>query len=54
MGYVDNMAAQTLSDLTGYAAKYIVGKPRLTGVLIHPEARRALSLTTAELIGGGR
>jgi zinc protease len=54
MGYVDNMAAQTLSDLTGYAAKYIVGKPRITGVLIHPEARRSLNLTTAELIGGGR
>ncbi|CAN5684603.1 hypothetical protein BH23GEM1_BH23GEM1_00820 [soil metagenome] len=54
MGYVDNMAAQTLSDLTGYAGKYIVGKPRITGVLIHPEARRALALTTAELIGGGR
>jgi len=54
MGYVDNMAAQTLADLTGYAGKYIVGRPRITGVLIHPEARRALNLTTAELIGGGR
>ncbi|MEX0908196.1 MAG: pitrilysin family protein [Gemmatimonadaceae bacterium] len=54
MGYVDNMAAQTLSDLTEYGGKYIVGKPRITGVLIHPEARRSLNLTTAELIGGGR
>jgi zinc protease len=54
MGYVDNMAEQTLADLTGYAGKYIVGKPRITGILIHPDARRALSLTTQELIGGGR
>ena len=54
MGYVDNMAAQTLADLTGYAGKYIVGKPRITGVLIDPDSRRSLNLTTAELIGGGR
>jgi len=54
MGYVDNMAAQTVTDLTRYAAKYIVGKPRITGVLIAPDARRSLGLTTAELIGGGR
>lgn len=54
MGYVDNMAAQTVTDLTGYASKYIVGKPRITGILIHPEARRSLGLTTGELIGGGR
>ena len=54
MGYVDNMAAQTLADLTGYASKYIVGKPRITGVLIDPTSRRSLNLTTAELIGGGR
>ena len=54
MGYVDNMAAQTLADLTGYASKYIVGKPRITGVLIDPASRRSLNLTTAELIGGGR
>ncbi|HUR91769.1 MAG TPA: pitrilysin family protein [Gemmatimonadaceae bacterium] len=54
MGYVDNMAAQTVADLTGYAAKYIVGKPRITGVLIHPDARRSLGLTTAELARGAR
>ena len=54
MGYVDNMAAQTIGDLTGYAAKYIVGKPRITGVLIHPDARRTLGLTTTELMGGAR
>ena len=49
MGYVDNMAKQTPEDLRRYAARYIVGKPRVTGVLISPEDRRALNLTDAEL-----
>jgi zinc protease len=50
MGYVDNMAKQTPEDLRRYAARYIVGKPRVTGVLISPEDRRALNLTDAELV----
>lgn len=54
MGYVDNMAAQSVTDLIGYAGKYIVGKPRITGILISPDARRTLGLTTAELTGAGR
>jgi zinc protease len=49
MGYVDNMAHQTTADLRAYASKYIVGKPRITGVLIDPASRRQLGLTTAEL-----
>ena len=55
MGYVDEMAKQTPADLQGYAKKYIVGKPRVTGVLISPESRRALGLTekdVAERKGG--
>lgn len=52
MGYVDNMAQQTISDLRGYAAKYIVGKRRITGVLIDPAARRQIALTKDELIKG--
>ncbi len=52
MGYVDNMAKQSVSDLRAYARKYIVGKPRVTGVLIHPEARKALGLTERDLAGG--
>src|SRR5215831_2421644 len=48
-GYVDNMAKQRPSDLAAYAAKYIVGKPHVTGVLISPGARRALSLTASDL-----
>ena len=50
-GYVDTMAKQTPDDLRRYAAKYIVGRPRVTGVLLAPETRRALQLTENELVG---
>jgi zinc protease len=55
IGYVDNMAKQTPENLRAYAAKYIVGKPRITGVLLSPQARRSTGVTEAELvrIGGG-
>lgn len=53
MGYVDNMAKQTVTDLRSYATKYIVGKPRITGVLIDPASRRQLGLTTQELATRG-
>jgi zinc protease len=53
MGYVDNMARQTTADLRAYATKYIVGKPRITGVLIDPASRRQLGLTTNELASRG-
>ena len=52
-GYVDTMARQTPQDLQRYAARYIVGKPRVTGVLLSPETRRAIRLTEAELTAGG-
>jgi zinc protease len=51
MGYVDNMASQTATDLKSYADRYIVGKPRVTGVLISPQDRRAIGLTDAQLLG---
>jgi hypothetical protein len=47
------MAKQRPADLAAYAAKYIVGKPHVTGVLISPAARRSLNLTTADLIEPG-
>jgi zinc protease len=50
-GYVDNMAAQTPKDLAAYARRYIVGKPRVTGIVISPEDRRAIGLSEAELKG---
>jgi hypothetical protein len=49
MGYVDNMAGQTLSNMQAYARKYIVGKPHITGVLISPEGRQHIGLTASEL-----
>jgi zinc protease len=49
MGYVDEMAKQTPADLQSYARKYIVGKPRVTGVLISPESRRSIGLTESEV-----
>jgi zinc protease len=49
MGYVETMAKQTPTDLQSYASKYIIGKPHVTGVLLSPEARRALNLTPAQL-----
>ena len=52
-GYVDTMGKQTPQDLQRYAARYIVGKPRVTGVLLSPETRRAIKLTEAELTLGG-
>ncbi|MDB4916074.1 MAG: peptidase domain protein [Gemmatimonadetes bacterium] len=52
-GYVDTMAKQTPDDLRRYASRYIIGKPRVTGVLLSPETRRAIKLTESELAGGG-
>jgi zinc protease len=50
MGYVDNMAAQTLADLRGYASKYIVGKRRIVGVLLPPGVRRQAGLTESDVL----
>jgi zinc protease len=53
MGYVDNMAKQSLTDLRAYATKYIVGKPRVTGVVIPADARQSIALTAADLLPRG-
>jgi zinc protease len=53
MGYVDNMAAQSIADLQAYARRYIVGRPHITGVLISPEARAAIKLSDADLVSRG-
>ena len=50
MGYVDNMAKQSLGDLKHYADTYITAKPRVISILISPEDRKALGLTDAELV----
>jgi len=51
MGYVDNMAKQTPEDLRRYAARYIVGKPHVAGVLLSPRDRSALGLKESEIVG---
>ena len=50
MGYVDNMARAQLTDLRNYAEKYIMGKPRVVGIMISPDDRKALGLTEADLV----
>ncbi len=51
LGYVDNMARQTPADLQRYAARFIIGKPSVTGVLISPADRARLRLTAADVTG---
>ena len=51
MGYVDNMARQTPADLQHYAARFIVGKPSVTGVLISKSGRARIKLTEADVVG---
>lgn len=50
LGYVDNMARQTPDDLRRYVRTYIAGKPHVTGVLISPDDRRQIGLTTDDLL----
>jgi zinc protease len=52
LGYVDNMAKQSLADLQRYARTYIVDRPRLVGVLLSPEDRAKLGLREADLLAG--
>ncbi|MES2522368.1 MAG: pitrilysin family protein [Gemmatimonadota bacterium] len=50
MGYTDQMAQQRITDLMRYTNTYIVGKPRVTSVLLSPDVRKGLNLTEAELL----
>ena len=50
MGYTDQMAQQRITDLMRYTSTYVADKPRLTSVLIAPDARRGIGLTEAELL----
>jgi zinc protease len=50
MGYVDNMAAQTLDDVRAYARKYIVGKPMVVGILLPPGVKASLGLRDADVL----
>ncbi|MEP7380506.1 MAG: pitrilysin family protein [Gemmatimonadota bacterium] len=50
MGYIDGMAGRSLGDVQAYARKYIVGKPRIVGVLIDPESRKRIGLKESDLL----
>ncbi len=50
MSYTDQMAQQRITDLMRYTSTYVKGKPRVTSVLLSPDARRSLKLTEAELL----
>jgi zinc protease len=52
-GYVDTMAQQTPNDLQSYAAKYILGKPHVVGVLLSPAMQQSLKLTPSFLLDSG-
>jgi zinc protease len=51
--YVDEMARQTPADLQRYARRYIIGKPRVTGVMLPAGWAARLKLTEQELAGTG-
>ena len=54
LGYVDNMGHQTAGDLAQYARRYIIGQPRVAGVLLSPQARRQSGITKQDLLRSGR
>ena len=49
-GYVDTMAKQSPEDLRRYATVYILGKPRVVGVLLPADVHAAIKLTRADLL----
>ena len=53
MKYNDEMAKRTAHDLRRYAAKYLIGKPHVIGVMLPRDARRRIGLSDADLIAAG-
>ncbi|MDP9177773.1 MAG: insulinase family protein [Gemmatimonadota bacterium] len=51
--YVPEMQKVTRADLAGFARKYIIGKPRVTGLLVSPAGRAKLNVTTEQLMQNG-
>ncbi|HVE90592.1 MAG TPA: pitrilysin family protein [Burkholderiaceae bacterium] len=51
--YVPEMQKVTRANLAGFARKYIIGKPRVTGLLLSPADRAKLNVTTAQLMQNG-
>ena len=54
--YVPNMQKLTRADIANYVKKYLIGKPHVIGLLVSPQDRAKLGLTTAQLMenGGGQ
>jgi len=50
---INELAKQTHAQLQAYARRYIVGKPRITGVMLPEGAKARLRLTEQELAGLG-
>lgn len=50
MGYVDAMAAQKPENLREYARRYIIGKPKVLGVLVNPQVSRQIAPVVQEFV----
>jgi len=50
LGYVDNMQDVSAEDIAAFSRDYMIGKPHVNGVLIHPEARAASGLAAEALM----
>lgn len=53
MRYIDEMAKQTPAQLQAYARRFIIGRPRIVGVMLPDGEKARLRLTEAELAGRG-
>jgi zinc protease len=51
--YVPNMQRVTRQDIARYVQTYILGKPFVTGVLVSPETRAQLKLTSEMVLAAG-
>jgi zinc protease len=50
LNYVPNVLAVDREDLAGYVRTWIQRRPRVVGILMTPEARAEVGLSTAELL----
>lgn len=48
--YVDEVQTVTAEEIADFARSYLIGTPRVSGVLISPEARRAVGLSVDDLL----
>ena len=49
-GYVSNMREVRTADFADFARKFMVGRPRVSGLLISPDALRATGITVRDLL----